>query len=91
MPVDLAVRANRWLAEYKRLVGIVTWICFAKVCADYARFIDLPAILVIPFWAGVVLSMFRWTVWEGLVRPKVQARAAEEESRRPSSAETLRR
>lgn len=89
MPIDLAVRLNRWLADHKRLVVIVTWTCFGVVCADYARFIDLPTILVIPFWAGVVLNVLRWTIWEGLVKPKVQRRIAEEAAKPPPGSETL--
>lgn len=91
MPIDLVMRVHKWPAEHRRLVGIVTWTCFAVVCADYARFIHLPTILVVPFWVGVVLGMLRWTVWEGLVRPKVQARIVEEESQRQPEAQTLRR
>lgn len=41
MPIDVAVRLNRGSA-HKRRVDIVTWTCFAAVCADYTRFIDLP-------------------------------------------------
>jgi hypothetical protein len=78
MMMDFAVRVNRWLEAHKGLVAIVTWTCFALVCADYARFIDLPTILVVPFWAGVVLNVLRWTVWEGMLKPRVQARTAEE-------------
>ena len=75
--MDLAVRVNRWLAAHKRLVAIVTWTCFAVVCADYAGFVELPAILLVPFWAGVVLNVLRWAVWEGHVKPIVLARADE--------------
>ena len=82
MLIDVAVRVNRWLAAHKRLVSIVTWTSFAVVCADYARFIDLPTILVVPFWVGVVLNVLRWTVWEGTVKRKVQARIKAEDDAR---------
>jgi len=75
--MELALRVNLWLAEHRRLVAIVSWTCFALVCADYARFIDLPTIVMIPSWAGVVANVLRWGVWEGMVKPKVEARIAE--------------
>jgi hypothetical protein len=77
MLIDVAVRVNRWLVEHKRLVSIITWTSFAVVCADYARFIDLPTLVVLPFWAGVVLNLLRWTVWEGMVKQRVLSRVAE--------------
>jgi hypothetical protein len=87
MLMNAAVRMNRWLASHRRLATVVGWTCFALVCADYARFIDIPPILLVPFWAGVVLNVLRWTVWEGLVKPKVEARMAEAEATRVEAAE----
>ncbi len=77
MLIDVAVRVNRWLAEHKRLVSIVTWTCFGIVCADYARFIDLPTIVVIPFWIGVIVNVLRWTLWQSMIKPLIDARMAE--------------
>jgi hypothetical protein len=77
MLIDAAVRANRWLAAHQRLVSFITWTSFGIVCADYARFIDLPTIIVVPFWIGVILNMLRWTLWQSWIKPIVDARTAE--------------
>lgn len=87
MLMNAAVCANRWLASHRRLTTVVGWTCFALVCADYARFMDLPPILLVPFWAGVVLNVLRWAVWEGLVKPKVEARTAEADAATAGAAE----
>ncbi len=75
-----AAKANGWAIEHRRLVSAVSWTCFALVCADYARFIDLPTFLLVPFWAGVVLNVLRWAVWEGMVKPRLAARVAPAEA-----------
>ena len=71
MPSITATRVNRWLVANERTFAIAGWICFAIVCADYANFIDLPTLVVVPFWAGVVLNIMRWTVGEALLKPRL--------------------
>lgn len=85
--VALAARINRWLVANKRLIDALTWICMAVTWADTARFIDLPTIVKVPFWAGVVAGVLRWTVWQTFVRRWLMARIAEKE-KAPAADET---
>ena len=85
--VALAAGINRWLVANKRLIDAGTWICMAVAWADTARFIDLPTILKIPFWAGIVAGVLRWTVWQTFVRRWLMARIAEAETT-PAADET---
>jgi hypothetical protein len=78
MPSTIAVRMNRWLAVNRRIVSIVGWACFAVVCADYARFVDLPALVVVPFWAAVGLNVLRWTVWEAFLKHRLASASSGE-------------
>lgn len=89
--IALAARINRWLIANKRLIDAGSWICMAFIWADYARFIDLPAILKVPFWIGVFAGVLRWTVWRTFVRRWLMARIAETEKPVPGSEEPSRR
>lgn len=71
-----AIRLSRWANRHSRAFNIVGWTCVAVVSADYARFIDLPTIVTVPFWAGAVLNVLRWGVWEGMMKPRMAAAAA---------------
>jgi hypothetical protein len=84
MLMETAAKVNGWMVANRRLVSIVSWTCFALVCADYARFIDLPTVLLVPFWGGVILNVLRWAVWEGMVKPRLAAKLAATE---PKAAE----
>ena len=85
--IALAARVNRWLIANKRLIDAGSWICMAFIWADYARFIDLPTILKVPFWIGVFAGVLRWTVWHTFVRRWLMARIAEAE-KAPAGDET---
>lgn len=69
---------DAWLHRHARLVGTIGAIWFALTCADYAGFIHLPRLLVIPASLGVVLAFLRYGVWEAFVTPEVEARRRRE-------------
>lgn len=85
----LAVRVNRWIAAHKWVVRILTGLCFAAISADYAGFIDLPTIVVVPFWIGVIFNMLRWTLWRSRIKPLIDARMAQAEAKTRAAGETL--
>ena len=62
----------RAIERHKTSLNIAGWLCFAVVCADYARFIDLPDILVIPTAIGGILTAVRVVVWENFVKPRFE-------------------
>jgi hypothetical protein len=86
MALERTVRLSRWANRHSRAFNVVGWTCFAVVSADYARFINLPTIVTLPFWAGVVLNVLRWGVWEGMVKPRIEA-AGEGQERVTSGSE----
>lgn len=62
--VDQLIRRNG------RKVAAVQWACFVITCASYAGFIRLPE-LSIPAFVGLVLTLFRYAVWESWLRQRV--------------------
>ena len=53
----------------------VAW--FIASCADYAGFIDLPVILPLPGWLGILPAALWNAVWWGVAYPRIEARRAE--------------
>lgn len=76
----LAEHFDRQVHRFRTALNVVGWVCFALITANYARFIDLPALITIPLWLGVLLNVFRWAIWEGMLRPKFQT-SAEQQAR----------
>lgn len=71
--VDHAVRLAVPIERLKPVITVTGWIGFALVTADYAGFIDLPVLVQIPLWIAIVASIFRWALWEGLIKPRLTA------------------
>lgn len=55
------------------MLSIIGWACFILITADYAGFITLPTLVALPLWLGVILNLFRWAVWEGMIKPRINA------------------
>lgn len=72
--IETAVRINRWVERHSRLVAIGTWTAFAVVCAHYARFIELPEIVVLPVMVTGILSGLRYAIWDGWLKRRLDAR-----------------
>jgi hypothetical protein len=85
MLMDLAVRIHARLAPWQRWLNAIAWVCVALVTADYARFIDLPVLFKIPLWAGIAFNFLRWGVWEGMVKPRLEAQATASAAAEPES------
>ena len=62
----------RAVERHKTSLNIAGWLCFAAVCADYARFIELPDIVMIPTAIGGMLTAVRVVVWESFVEPRFE-------------------
>ena len=73
--IDLLARADRWTGRHRRWLAAVSAIAFWLVCADYARFIDLPELVTVPTMVAGMLTGVRYALWEGWLQPKVRARA----------------
>lgn len=66
-------RFDQQLLRFRATLNVVGWVSFALISADYARFIDLPTVVVIPLWCGVLFNLFRWALWEGMIKPRLPA------------------
>ena len=75
--IDLLARADRRAERHRRWIAGASAIAFWLVCADYARFIDLPNIVTVPVMVTGILTGMRYALWEGWLQPKVKARAQE--------------
>lgn len=73
--VAIASRIDRTLNRHSTVLKGVGWICFALIAADYANFIDLPKLVTIPLWLAVLLNLFRWAIWEGMIKPGARTSA----------------
>lgn len=82
---SIALRIDRQALRYRNILNLVGWTCFVVVTADYAGFINLPPFLAIPFWLGVILNIFRWGIWEAMVKPRLQPRADQDGRQEPTS------
>lgn len=82
-----AARLERWASVHAGKLAAVGWVCFALVSADYAGFVDLPALVTIPLWAGVAANILRWMVYEGFLKPKLKGRAIAPERSRPDPSD----
>lgn len=71
--LELAARVDREVYRARHLLIIAGWLCFALVTADYAGFIALPTLVSVPLWLGIVVSLLRWALWEGVVKPRIIA------------------
>ena len=100
MLFDALVRANLWAERHKTLANILGGISFWLVCADYARFIDLPEIVTLPALVTGLLTGLRYALWEGWLKRELAAAAAageagaepvSERSRRRAEARAARR
>ena len=69
--LDLAARVDREVYRARNLLTIAGWLCFALITADYAGFIALPTLVTVPLWLGIVVSLLRWALWEGMVKPRI--------------------
>lgn len=78
--LDIAMRIDRQALRFRSALNVVSWACFAIITADYARFIDLPPLLTIPLWLAVLLNIFRWVIWEGMIKPQNQTMAEQKET-----------
>lgn len=78
--ISIASSVGRQAHRFRRVVNVVGIVCFVLITADYARFIDIPAIVVVPLWLGVFLNMLRWAIWEGMVKPSIQ-KSSQKDSR----------
>jgi len=74
-PFAIAARIDRQALRFRTLSNVIGWACFVIITADYAGFIDLPPFLAIPLWLGVILNIFRWGIWEAMVKPHIPTRA----------------
>lgn len=70
--ITIASSVDRQAHRFRRVLNVVGIVSFVLITADYARFIDLPAVVVVPLWLGVLLNMLRWAIWEGMVKPWIQ-------------------
>lgn len=75
--ITIASRFERLAHRFRLVLNLVGIVCFVLITADYARFVDLPSIVTVPLWLVVLLNMFRWAIWEGIVRPWIQAPSGE--------------
>jgi hypothetical protein len=74
--MNAIIRIGLWIERHRRLVDIASWTVFAIVCARYAGFIKLPVILDIPAQAAALMAGLRYAVWDGILKPRVEARIA---------------
>lgn len=70
--ITLASSVDRQAHRFRRVLNVVGIVSFVLITAEYTRFIDLPAVVVVPLWLGVLLNMLRWAIWEGMVKPSIQ-------------------
>ena len=66
--------------RFRSVLNVLGWVCFGIITADYARFINLPALVIIPLWLGILINIFRWAIWEGMVKPHVRGLAEHKET-----------
>jgi hypothetical protein len=71
---------DRWLQRHRRLVGAMSAIWFALVCANYAGFIHLPKLVTLPASMAVIVAFVRYGVWDAFVTPKIVAARQDERS-----------
>ena len=72
------IRLHNWLDRHRRAFAVATWGVFAVICADYARFIDLPDLLKIPVWTAGILTGLRYALWDGLIWPRIRKRSQDQ-------------
>jgi hypothetical protein len=78
--LSIVPRIDLEASRYRSALNVLGWVCFGIITADYARFINLPALVIIPLWLGVLINIFRWAIWEGMVKPHVRRLAEHEET-----------
>lgn len=72
-PFELAALLDRQMQRVRAPLAFVGWLCFALISADYAGFISLPTLVTIPLWLGIAVNLLRWAVWEGVIKPRIDA------------------
>ncbi|MDC8754763.1 hypothetical protein OIK40_08930 [Erythrobacter sp. sf7] len=70
---NMALYIFRQRSRFRTVFTTASVACFVLITADYAQFIDLPKIAKIPLWVGMLFSVFRWAICEGLIKPAHQA------------------
>lgn len=72
-PLAVVLGIDRWLRRHRRIIGVLSVVWFALVCADYAGFIHLPRLVAVPASLAVIISFVRYGVWDAFVTPEVIA------------------
>ena len=72
MPSVVEQRAYRFAARHQAALNIIGWVCFGLVCADYARFIELPDLVTLPAAVAGVLMGARYVLWDGVIKPRFE-------------------
>lgn len=78
--LTIVERIDHQALRFRSALNVLGWICFGIITADYAGFINLPALVIIPLWLGVLFNVFRWAKWEGMIKPHVQRLAEQKET-----------
>lgn len=73
-------RLYRFFGRHQALFGVIGLASFALVCADYARFIELPDIVTLPAAIGGILTGVRYALWETVVKPRYLAATGGEDA-----------
>jgi hypothetical protein len=89
MLMDMAVKVNLWAGRHKTLLGLLSVAALMLISADYAGFIELPTIVAVPVVIGGVLTAIRYALWEGWLKPEVEARSGQS-GQMPDQAPTER-
>lgn len=78
---DLIDRADAFNARWHIVLAVLGAAWFALSCADYAGFVDLPVILPLSGWVGILPAVIWNGVWWGFAYPRIEARRAERGNR----------
>lgn len=78
--IAIFTRIDRQLLRFRSALNVAGWLCFGLITADYAGFIELPSLVTGPLWFGVLLNIFRWAIWEGMIKPQVEGLPGDEDA-----------
>lgn len=79
--IDVLIdRMDAVSARWNVVLAVVTVAWFIASCADYAGFIDLPVILPLSGWVGLLPAALWNAVWWSFAYPRIEARRAKRNS-----------